>query len=317
MRIDLYTLQLFVAVMDTKSLTQAAAREHIAASAISKRMSDLEALLNLRLFERRPTRLEATSAAATLLRHANTILHNVRQLEVEMSDLSAEVRGTVRIAASIAVVTQYLPQQLRAFSLLHPGVTIELTDSLSPHAIKLVSDGQADIGIFGDPFVAHGLGTRAYNEETLLAVLPVGHPLLDHDSLTFVEMLPFEFVCLRSESSMSTLLITAAAKLGLPIIRRVQVSGNEAVCCMVEMGMGVSVLPAPWLERHPTFPGLETRPLSEPWAQRHLHLCFNDDRHTLNVPTQLLVEHLRKQDSDVEHIDLRRGSDLYLHREPK
>ena len=292
-RIDLYTLQLFVTVMDTKSLTQAAVREHIAASAISKRMSDLEALLNLRLFERRPTRLEPTRAAELLLRHANTILHSVQQLEVEMSDLSEHVRGAVRIAASIAVVTQYLPRQLREFSSRHPGVTIELTDSLSPQAIKAVTDGHADIGIFGEPFIAHGLSTVPYSEETLVAVLPLGHDLLERTSLTFAQMLPYEFVFLRSESSLSTLLLAAAAKLGHPISRRVQVSGNEAVCCMVEMGMGIAVLPAPWLERHPHFPGLETRPLVEPWAQRRLHLCFHGERNTLNVPTQLLVEHLR------------------------
>jgi DNA-binding transcriptional LysR family regulator len=96
MRIDLYTLQLFVAVMETKSLTQAAAREHIAVSAISKRMSDLEAMLNQRLFERRPTRLEPTRAAHVLLRHANTIRRNIQQLEVEMTDLSEEVRNICR-----------------------------------------------------------------------------------------------------------------------------------------------------------------------------------------------------------------------------
>jgi DNA-binding transcriptional LysR family regulator len=303
MRIDLFTLRLFVAVMDTKSVTQAAVREHIAASAISKRMSDLEATLGVRLFERRPSRLEPTHAASILLRHANTILRNVAQLEVEMSDLSKEVRGTVRVAASIAVVTQYLPEQLRAFSTRHPGVTIELTDSLSPHAIKLVADGHADIGIFGEPFVAEGMRTLPYCDETLLAVLPAGHALLRLESLTFADMLPYDFVLLRSESSMCTLLNAAAAKLKRPINRRVQVSGNEAVCCMVELGLGISVLPEPWLDGHRTFPGIETRPLREPWARRRLHLCFHDDRHTLNVPTQLLVEHLRLSDINMNAID--------------
>lgn len=294
MRIDLYTLQLFVAVMETKSLARAAAREHITASAISKRMSDLESSFDILLFERRPTGLEPTRAADVLLRHANTIRRNLQQLEAEMSDLSEGVRGTVRIAASIAVVTQYLPQQLRTFSSLHPGIEIELTDSLSPHAIQLVSEGQADIGIFGDPYVAHGLSTAPYSRETLHAVLPAGHELLAHPTLTLTDMLPYQFVCLRSESSMNTLLMAAATRLGHTINRRVQVSGNEAVCCMVEMGMGVSVLPLPWLQRHTAaFAGIETRPINEPWAERELHLCFNDYHHTLNMPTQLLVEHLR------------------------
>ncbi len=295
MRIDLYTLQLFIAVMETKSLTRAATREHIAASAISKRMSDLESAFDLQLFERRPTGLEPTRAAEILLRHANTIRRNIMQLETEMSDLSEGVRGTVRVAASIAVITQYLPRQLKDFSALHPGIQIELTDSLSPHAIQLVSEGQADLGIFGDPFIAHDLSTAPYSKEPLLAVLPKGHELLTLPTLKLTDMLPYQFVCLRSESSLNTLLMAAASRLGQTINRRVQVSGNEAVCCMVEMGMGISVLPLPWLERHATFPGVETRPINESWAQRELHLCFNRNNHTLNVPTQLLVKHLRSR----------------------
>jgi DNA-binding transcriptional LysR family regulator len=154
----------------------------------------------------------------------------VEQLQVEMSDLSTGVRGTVRIAASIAVITQYLPQQLRAFAVRHPGIVIELADSLSPHAIQLVAEGRADIGIFGDPFVAAGLRTLPYSEETLVAVLPLGHELLVRRSVTLADMLPYDFVCLRDESSLNTLLMKAAAQLGQPIKRRVQVSGNEAVC---------------------------------------------------------------------------------------
>ena len=299
MRIDLYTLRLFVAVMETKSLTRAAAREHIAASAISKRMSDLESMFSLQLFERRPNGLEPTRAAETLLYHARTIGHNIEQLEVEMSDLSGGTRGTARIAASIAVVTQYLPKQLRSFAALHPGIVIELTDSLSPHAIHHVTEGLADFGIFGDPFVAHGLRAVPYRDERLVAVLPEGHALLAEQTLRFEQMLAFDFVCLRSESSMSTLLTTAASRLGRTIHRRVQVSGNEAVCCLVELGMGISVLPLEWLRSHPNFTGIAVRPLNEPWARRLLHLCFQDANHSLNMPTQLLVEHLRgKSDMD-------------------
>jgi DNA-binding transcriptional LysR family regulator len=293
MRIDLYTLRLFIAVMEEKGLAKAAAREHIAASALSKRLSDLEQTLNIKLFDRRPTRLEATPAAYTLLRHAHTIRQNVEQLQVEMSDLSTGVRGTVRIAASIAVITQYLPKQLREFSDRHPGVVIELADSLSPHAIQLVTEGKADVGIFGDPFVATGLRVLPYSEEVLVAVLPAGHDLAQQRSLTLADMLPYDFVCLREESSLNTLLMTAAARLGQPIKRRVQVSGNEAVCCMVEMGMGISVLPAPWLAKHSAFSGLAAVALNEQWANRRLQLCFHDHHHTLNMPTQLLVEHLR------------------------
>jgi hypothetical protein len=49
---DLLTLRLFVAVYEERSIAKAAEREHIAASAGSKRLSDLEATLKLELFRR-------------------------------------------------------------------------------------------------------------------------------------------------------------------------------------------------------------------------------------------------------------------------
>jgi DNA-binding transcriptional LysR family regulator len=294
MRIDLYSLKLFIAVMEEKSLARAAEREHIAASAISKRISELEAVFNMRLFERKPTRLEPLPGAYVLLRHARTVRQNIEQLQIEMSDLSEGVKGTVRVAASIAVITQYLPQQLRTFTSRHPGIEIELTDSLSPRAISLVIEGRADIGIYADPFVAAGLRTLPYCEELLVAVLPAGHDLLARRSLKLGDMLPYDFVCLRQESSLNTLITQAAARIGQPVRRRVQVSGNESVCCMIQVGMGIGILPQAWLESHPGFADISARPLDEPWARRRVQLCYQDHHQTLHMPTQLLLQHLRR-----------------------
>jgi DNA-binding transcriptional LysR family regulator len=293
MRIDLYSLKLFIAVMEEKSLARAAEREHIAASAISKRMAELEAVFNVRLFERKPTRLEPMAAAYVLLRHARTARQNIEQMQIEMSDLSEGEKGTVRVASSIAAITQYLAPHLKTFIARHPGIQVEISDSLSPHAIALVSEGKADIGIFGDPFVANGLRTLPYCEELLVAVLPAGHELLARRTLKLADMLPYDFVCLRQESSLNTLIVQAAARLGQPIHKRVQVSGNEAVACMVELSMGIAILPQAWLERHSGFAGISTRPLDEPWARRRLQLCYQDHDQMLHMPTQLLLQHLR------------------------
>lgn len=293
MRIDLYSLKLFISVMEEKSLARAAEREHIAASAISKRMAELEGAFNVRLFDRKPTKLEPLSAAYVLLRHARTVRQNMEQMQIEMSDLSEGVKGTVRVAASIAAITQYLAEQLKTFIARHPGIQVEISDSLSPHAIVLVSEGKADIGIFGDPFVAEGLRTLPYCEEMLVAVLPAGHELLERRSLKLADMLPYDFVCLRQESSLNTLIVQAAARLGQPIHKRVQVSGNEAVACMIELGMGVGVLPQAWLDGHSGFAGISTRPLDEPWTRRRLQLCYRDNDQMLHMPTQMLLEHLR------------------------
>ena len=67
MRFDLLSLQLFVAVCEEQSIAKAADREHIAASAVSKRISDLEVRLNTPLFHRSSKGLELTAAGRDLL----------------------------------------------------------------------------------------------------------------------------------------------------------------------------------------------------------------------------------------------------------
>ncbi|HEY4251617.1 MAG TPA: LysR family transcriptional regulator [Roseomonas sp.] len=295
---DLKTLRLFVAVMETGSITRAAQREHIAVSAISKRLAMLEARLGSKLFHRQPEGLEPLPAASILLRHAHNVLRNLSQMQIEMAEFGEGVRGTVIIAASTSVAACYLPEELRAFSLLHPGITIAVRDALSREAVQMAAEGTADFSIFAEPYSAGALRTLPYKTEKLVAVLPAGHPLAARRSLTLSEMLPFDFVLGRSGSSLNTILDRAAEAAQLEIRSRVQVVGNEAIARMVEAGHGLSILPAA-LARPRHSGGMVARPLHEAWAARQLRLCFQP-RENLTRPARLLVEHLTAQDRIVD-----------------
>src|SRR6476646_11185517 len=72
-RIDLTSLQLFVAACELGSIGRAAEREFIAASAISKRLSDLEAAVGTPLLYRRPRGVDLTPAGDTFLHHARSV----------------------------------------------------------------------------------------------------------------------------------------------------------------------------------------------------------------------------------------------------
>ncbi len=78
-RLDLITLQLFVAVFEEGTLTRAANREAIAVSAASKRWMELEQVLGVSLFVWRAKGMELTAAGETLLHHARQMLFNVEK----------------------------------------------------------------------------------------------------------------------------------------------------------------------------------------------------------------------------------------------
>lgn len=67
MRHDLTTLNLVLAIEQTRSITRGAAQEHLALAAASKRLSDLESRLGVQLFERRARGVEPTEAGRALL----------------------------------------------------------------------------------------------------------------------------------------------------------------------------------------------------------------------------------------------------------
>src|SRR4051812_2978148 len=85
-RIDLTSLQLFVAVCELGSIGKAAEREFIAASAVSKRLSDLEAALDAPLLYRHARGVDLTPAGQSLLHHARSVLFGLEQMQAELSE---------------------------------------------------------------------------------------------------------------------------------------------------------------------------------------------------------------------------------------
>lgn len=115
-RIDLTSLQLFVAVCELGSIGRAAEREFIAASAVSKRLSDLEATLETPLLYRHTRGVKLTPAGESLLHHARSVLFSLEKMQAELSEYAEGVRGHVRIHANISAIVQFLPEDLGAFT---------------------------------------------------------------------------------------------------------------------------------------------------------------------------------------------------------
>ncbi len=91
-RLDLITLQLFIAVPEEGTLTRAAAREAIAVSAASKRLIELEEALGIGLFVRQAKGMALTPAGETLLHHARQMLFNVEKMGLELGEHTQGVR---------------------------------------------------------------------------------------------------------------------------------------------------------------------------------------------------------------------------------
>ncbi|HYD61958.1 MAG TPA: LysR family transcriptional regulator [Noviherbaspirillum sp.] len=292
-KLDPTSLRLFVRIVEEGSIAAVASREHIAASAISRRISELEYALKTQLLARTNKGVEATAAGITLANLARGVLHEMDEIHAQMLEYASGVRGHVRVMANISAIIQFLPNEILAFRRDHPHVQVHLQESISAAITKAVYENAADIGIY--TVMPHGqdLETFPYHVDELVLIAPEGHPLASRRTVSFRDTLDHEYVGLHTGSAINMQLLRAAAEMDMTIRMAMQVTSYDALCVMVEAGLGIGILPREVARRFAKGVGIRVIKLDEPWARRQLKICVRSFN-ALPGAAQLLVNHLKQ-----------------------
>lgn len=288
---DLVSLQLFLRAVEARSLSKAAARSHLALAAASRRIAQLEHCYGVQLLYRSAQGVEPTPAGSSLAFHARELLRQEERLRAELSDFAKGIRGHIRIQANTSAITQFLPDDLAAFVAEYPDVKVELEENRSSAIAQALREGRTDIGIALEGTDLQGLECFDYRSDRLVAVVPRGHALRAR-KVGFAELLKHDFVGLDSQAAMMKLLADAAAELGEPLRLRVQVSSFEAVCKLVQAGMGIGILPDGAARDFTRLIGLRVVEIADPWARRRMLVAVRDGN-ALSPVARKLLERLR------------------------
>ena len=295
MKLDPITLSLFVAVMEENAIARAAAREHIAPSAASRRLAELESQLQVELFTRSNRGSAPTAAAYALLNMARGVLNEMDGIATQMKDYAQGgqegLRGHVRVMANISSITQFLPAQLQRFLSQHPHVDVRLQERVSNDIARAVADNEADIGLLNNGSYGNKISLRPYRRDRLAVVMPQSHPLARKRSLRLEQVVTHDLIGMHADSALNHLITRAAADQGLQPRLRMKVTGYDALCLMVASGLGIGILPKGSARIYMGTLPLRCIRLDESWAERQLMLCVRS-QDALSPVAQLLAEHL-------------------------
>jgi DNA-binding transcriptional LysR family regulator len=275
-RYDLVSLALFRSVAEGGSIAQAAGLHGLVPSAVSKRISDLEALVGAPLLHRHRRGVELTPAGRDLLRHAGVLRDAVDRMEAEMGAHATGRRGAIRVAANSSAISQFLPEDLAEFVAAHPELSVHLAEMTSVEVIEAVRAGRADLGIFSGLTEAAGLSLMPYRRDTLVVVMPADHPLAGRRALKLADVVGEAFVSLQAGSSIQAWIDRRAEEMGTRIRTQVAVQSFDGVRRMVQARLGIAVLPFGAVEPYLDAAKLAMVPLDEPWAVRDLLLAVRD-----------------------------------------
>ncbi len=295
---DTDSLALFDRAAELRSLTKAADASGIGLAAASRRIALLEHRFKISLLERSSKGVELSPGGHALMPHAKALLLQMNHMQAEMVDHAAGRKGVLRVLASTSSITQFLPENLASFSAENPEVRLIIEERWTAEIIQAVLSSSADLGVILEGSVADGLDTFEYRSDRIAAVLPAGHWLSRQGELDFADLLEFDLIGLEGSSSLMRLLTEQAVAMDKILRLRVQVRSFEAVCRMVQAGLGIGILPFQAAIALADGLGLSVHALAHDWASRRMLVCVKQDRPRSQSLVKLL-EHLRPKPGSV------------------
>jgi DNA-binding transcriptional LysR family regulator len=291
MRFDLIDLRLFLHILDTGSITHGAARANMSLPSASARLRGMEDALGMPLLERGRRGVESTPTGDTLAHHARLVLGQIERMQGELGEHQQGRKACIRLWTNTAAMTEFLPAAIGRFLRDHPNVQIDMKERQSTETVKAVLSGAAEIGIISDA-VEHGaLHTLPFAVDKLVLITSRDDVLATRRRTTLAEVTDREFIGLGADSALQSYLGERALLAGQTLSCRTQVRTFDSICCMVEQGAGLGIVPATAARRYRGTAGIRTIELADGWATRQLLLCMRD-MNAMPRAEKALVRHL-------------------------
>jgi DNA-binding transcriptional LysR family regulator len=244
---ELRQLEYFVAVARHRHFTRAAESLYVTQPALSQQIRRLEAELGLALLRRTSRGVELTAAGSDLLVHAEAVLAEVAAARADMDRHTGATRGVVRVAATAADAPR-LPEALAAFHGDHPGIQIGLRQGSAAEVIALVQAGTVDVAVLALTEEPTGVEVHPLADEPLRVAVALDDELAG-STVRLDALRGRAFILAEPATALRETVMNAAQAAGFSPLPLFEVGDPATVRFLARAGLGISLVPASWLER--------------------------------------------------------------------
>ena len=224
----------------TSGTTNGAARLlGISQSAVSRAVSQLEARLNLALFERRGGRLRPTAEAMRLNGQLDRLFDAIAVLNG--TDPEDPGSGTLRLAAPPSL-SDMVATHMASFIRLHPGLRLSLETCTSNGLVSRISEDAVDLGFTHADLTHSSMELIPFHESEAVCVMPPDHPLARHATITPELLHGQDFISILRRHIVRSRLDRLFVEAGSVPNRVAEVATGLSAVTLVRAGTGVSVI---------------------------------------------------------------------------
>ena len=238
---ELRELRSFNTAARLRSISRAAELLKIGQPTVSTHIKKLEQEMGARLFDRVRRPIELTPSGAALAQLAAPLVDGIDELV--RSAAGAEEAGAVSIASTHDIISHALFRVVEAFLQIHPHNHLSIRSGLVDEVLKMVADGEADLGLAPIPDRSSDFDFVPLLASERVLITPLGHPLLEVPVVSLDQIAQWPLILRRRETYTSRLLEDEFRRRSLSYEVRVELDSMEMVKKYVALGMGVSVGP--------------------------------------------------------------------------
>ena len=284
---DTQNLRAFLLVAESGSFSEAAKKLHLTQPAVSKRVAQLEAQLNVSLFDRIGRRISITEAGEALLPHARAVHLELQAAQQSVRDLAGEVRGRLRLATSHHIGLHRLPPVLSFFSKAYPAVQLDIDFMDSEQAYKLTLQGEIELAVVTlAPSPVINVITRPIWLDPLDFMVQEGTQLTQKKTLGLKELSQHPAILPALNTYTGQIVKSLFEQRNLPMQIAITTNYLETIRMMASVGLGWTVLP-----RSMRDPSLATLPIRDARIERTLGAIHHEGR-SLSRAAQAFIEAL-------------------------
>lgn len=239
---NLRQIEVFRAVMQTGSTSQAARLLVISQPTVSNIIRQLESQIRVKLFERIKGRLYPTPEADVLFAESDRLFNCFEALEHLAEDLAGNQVGTLRLAATPGIGYTIMPQAIANFRRDRPKIKASLHVSHYENIVRMVTENQFDLGLTITPTNHPNLRTSVIREGVLVCVVPANHPLVSRDTIRPADLRGFELISFASSTPMGIVVDRIFRQAGELRTIDVEVRFCYTACKLVQQNAGVAIV---------------------------------------------------------------------------
>ncbi|PLC55819.1 LysR family transcriptional regulator [Pollutimonas nitritireducens] len=275
-----------------RNLGRAATALNISQPAASKLLQQAEDTFGVPLFERHARGMAPTPYGEVIVRYARRMLTDFDYMHQEIIALHSGLQGALRIGTVPGAIPQLLAPMLVDYKQQHPHVAVSILVDTSNMMIRQLARGEVDL-VLGRLTAGHGEGdysSAPLLNEALVVVARASHPLVQHDTVSFDELISMEWILQPAGAPQRVRFEAALHEAGVDMhLNITETASTIATTAMLEISDMVAVMPASLAEHYGRLGVIRVLPVDLPIHLQPIHLITRRNQTLSPAATQFVA----------------------------